>query len=96
MKYPHIVAMPALPERIKRDGTPSKARTALIYMRLSVHEFELVCFSSPRHRRKAGDCWHTEAFLERLKPWYRSRTVVRTPGAAREHTAELRAAGKLP
>ncbi len=96
MKYPHVVDIVAMPERMQRDGTPSKSRTMVILVRRSAHELVMVCFSPPRHRRRAGDCWHTEAFLERLKPWYRSRTVVRTPRAASERTAELRAAGKLP
>ena len=36
----------------------------------------LVCFGRKRHYHKDGTCKHTEALLNGMRPWHRSRTMV--------------------
>lgn len=43
---------------------------------------ELICFGRKRHYRKDGTCKHTEAVVERIKPWYRSRLTIHRFGVS--------------
>lgn len=36
----------------------------------------LACFGGKRHYNKDGTCFHTDAFLADMKPWWRSRADV--------------------
>jgi hypothetical protein len=48
--------------------------------------WSLVCFGAMRHYRKDGSCAHTAAVIDRLTPWYRSRTHL-TPFGDKKRTS---------
>lgn len=83
-RYPHIVEMFTVPQRMHRDGTPSRARVPVLLARDAPARLSIVCFGGVRHRRRDGGCWHVEIILERIRPWYRARTRVRLPDEAKE------------
>lgn len=44
----------------------------------------VACFGGKRHYAKDGTCFHTDAFLADMKPWWRSRADVAPFGKAKE------------
>jgi hypothetical protein len=66
--YPRMVGMyPYYPVRRK---TPE----ALIVAAMAPQRFTLYCCCD--RKRPDGGCGHADAFLDAMKPWYRSRTKV--------------------